>query len=97
MFKVTKKDKISEHEHNKSVYEESDKEKANIVKKLNREHKYRVKFPFKYFNCGKVRHFAAKFPYPKEYSKDEYDTNKQYKKKGKYHYKKMNYKGKKST
>ena len=55
MFKVTKKDKISEHEHNKSVYEESDKEEANFVKKLKRGHgKYKGKFPFKCFKCGRI-------------------------------------------
>ena len=41
-------------------------------------------------------HFAAKYPYHKKESEDEHDTNKQYKKKGKSHYKKRNYKGKKN-
>ena len=52
--------------------------------------------PFKCFNCGKDGHFQAKCPYPKKYSEDEDDINKQYKKKGKFHYKKKNYKEKKN-
>ena len=41
---------------------------------------------FKCFNCGKVGNFAAKSPYSKKDSEDEDDKNKQYWKKGKYHY-----------
>jgi len=33
--------------------------------------KYKGKFPFKWFNCGKVRHIAAKCPYEKNESSDE--------------------------
>jgi hypothetical protein len=29
--------------------------------------------PFKCFNCGKVGHFSAKYPYPKEDLEDEED------------------------
>ena len=55
--------------------------------------KYNGKLPFKCFNCGKFGHFQTKYPYSKEDSEDEDEKNKQYKKKGKFHYKK-NYKGK---
>ena len=70
------------------------KKKPILLKKLQkRSGKYKGKFPFKCFNCGRIWHFQAKCPYPKEYSKDEYEKNKQYEKEGKFHYKK-NYKGK---
>ena len=51
--------------------------------------------PFKCFNYGKIGHFQAKCPYPKEDSEDEDESNKQYKKEGKFPYNKS-YKGKKS-
>ena len=77
--------------------EESDEEESNFVKKLQkRSGKYKGKMPFKCFNCGRIRHFQAKCPYPKEYSEDEDEKNKQPKKEGKFQYKK-NYKGKKNS
>jgi hypothetical protein len=40
--------------------------------------KYKGKFPFKCFNCGKVGHFVAKCPYAKNESSDnEEDYNKE--------------------
>jgi predicted ATP-dependent serine protease len=72
-------------------------EEANFIKKLHKgAGKYKGKLPFKCFNCGKVGHFVAKCPYPKEYSKDEENKTKQYKKKEKPNYKKKIYKRKKN-
>ena len=92
-FKVTKKTNQKQKpqtNHN----EESDEEEANFIKKLQKgSGKYKGMMPFKCFNFGKIGHFQAKCPYSKEDSKDEDDKNKQYKKKGKFHYKK-NYKDK---
>jgi hypothetical protein len=43
---------------------ELDEEEANFVMKLKRgSRKHKGKIPFICFNCGKVGHFAAKFPY----------------------------------
>ena len=67
-----------------------------MLKKLQKGWgKCKGNLPFKCFNCGRIGNFQAKFPYPKEDSKDEDDKNKQYKKEGKFHYNK-NYKGKKN-
>jgi len=52
------------------------------VRKLKRGFgKYKGKLPFKCFNCGRVVHFAAKFPYAKredgddKYGNDEEEIN----------------------
>ena len=37
----------------------------------NRYGKYKGKLPFNCFNCGKVRHFATKYPYEKNESSDD--------------------------
>ena len=93
-FKVLKKTKNKKKYHTKH-HEESDVEEVNFIKKLQKASgKYKGKLPFKCFNCGKVGNFVAKCPYPKEDPEDEEDKNKQYKKKGKPHYKNNYYKGK---
>ena len=95
-FKVTKKIKKEKQKTQTDHNEESDVEEANFIKKLQKgSGKYKGKLPFKCFNCGKIGHFQAKCPYPKEEPKDEDDRNKKYKKKGKFHYNKK-YKGKKN-
>jgi DNA-directed RNA polymerase subunit N (RpoN/RPB10) len=56
------------------------------MRKLKKgSNKYKCKFPFKCFNCGKVGHFAAKYSYVKNESSDDEDDhnvkNKHHKKK----------------
>ena len=88
-FKVIKKTKNKKKKPQTNHNEESDEEEANFIKKIQKgSRKYKGKMPFKCFNCGIIGHFQAKCPYPKEESEDEHDKNKQYKKKGKFHYKK---------
>ena len=95
-FKVIKKTKNQKQTSQANHHEESDVEEANFIKKIQKgSGKYKGKLPFKCFNYGKVGHFATKCPYPKKYSKDEDDKNKQYWKKGKSHYKR-NYKEKRN-
>ena len=95
-FKVIKKTKSQKKKPQTNHNEESDEEEANFIKKLQKgSGKYKGKLPYKCFNCGKIGNFQEKCPYPKEDSEDEDDKNKQYKKEGKFHYKK-NYKGKKN-
>jgi hypothetical protein len=94
-FKVLKKIKNQKHKLQSNHDEESDVEEENFIKKLQkRSGKYKGKFPFKCFNYGKVGHFEAKCPYPKEDLEDEENKTKQCKKKEKPNYKKKFYKGK---
>ena len=80
-FKMIKKTKIQKKKSQTNHNEESDEEESNFIKKIHKGlGKYKGNLPFKCFNCGRIRHFQAKCPYPKEYSKDEDDKNKQYKK-----------------
>ena len=52
--------KCSKHE-DKDPSNISDKEETNFVRKLKRGHgKYKGKFPFKCFKCGRIGHFASK-------------------------------------
>jgi hypothetical protein len=72
-FKVSKGTKNHEHVSNEINSDKYDEEEANFIKKLKKgSGKYKGKLHFKCFNCGKIRHFASKCPYPKEkYSDDE--------------------------
>jgi hypothetical protein len=46
---------------------EPDEIEANFVRRLKKgSGKYQGKFPFKCFNCGKIGHFASKFPHKKK-------------------------------
>ena len=69
--------------------ESDNEEEANFVRKLKRGTcKYRGKLPLKCFACGRIGHFASKFPYAKDSNNDD-DSN--YKKNKKFHnYKKGN-------
>ena len=88
-FKVTMKIKNQNENTQIDHNEEHDVEEANFIKKLQKGlGKYKSKLPFKCFNCGKIGHFQSKCPYPKKDYEDEDDKSKQYKKKGKFDYKK---------
>jgi hypothetical protein len=91
-FKASKKMKNKEHKSSDCSSCESDAEEAHFVRKLKKgSGKYKGKFPFKCFNCGKVGHFVAKCPYAKdESSDDEEDHN--IKKGRKHHQHKKNHK-----
>ena len=64
-FKVSKEPNKSEtpyKNHSESSYDEE----VLFIKKLERgTGKYKGKLPLKCFNCGRIKHFASKFPYPK--------------------------------
>jgi hypothetical protein len=50
----------------------NDEEEANFVRKLKQgTGKFKGKLPFKCFNCGKIGHFASKYPYAKGSKIDE--------------------------
>ena len=62
-----------------------DEEEAKFVKILDRgTGKYRGKIPFNFFNCGRVGHYASKFPHNKieNQSKGKEKINFSNKKKG---------------
>ena len=47
-------------------------EETNFIKKLQKgSGKYKGKLPFKCSNCGIIRHFANKCPYPKKEDSDD--------------------------
>jgi hypothetical protein len=76
------KDKSSTREESFKVDKNTDSElddiEAKFVRRLKKgSEKYQGKFPFKFFNCGKIGHFASKCPHQK---KDQnYDDEKKYK------------------
>ena len=59
--------------------------------------KYNSKLPLKYFSCGKIVHFASKFPYAKKSDSDEDDSFKPYKKYNNYKNKNRGKFGKKKS
>jgi hypothetical protein len=55
---------------------ELDIEEAQSVRNIKRGFgKHKVKLPFICFNCGRVRHFNAKFPYEKMEDNGDEDNN----------------------
>jgi hypothetical protein len=97
-FKASKETKNHKHVPDESHSDISYVEEANFIKKLQKgSGKYKGKLPFKCFNCGRIRHFANKCPYPKkEDSDDEEAYNQKYHKRDKSQYKKKFYKKKKN-
>ena len=70
-FKASAKGK---EEHNDSGHILEEEDEVNFVKKLQCcSRRFRGKLPFKCFACGKVGHYAAKFPH-----KDKYEKGKEY-------------------
>lgn len=67
-FKVVKKEKDEANKKENTTiiasdYEETDEEEVNFIIRLRRESdKYKGKLPFKCFNCGRIGHFASKYP-----------------------------------
>ena len=75
-FKASKGTRKKEHKSSESSTDELDEEEKIIIKIKKGFRKYKGKLPFKWFDCGKIGHFASKFPYPKgEDSDDENDYN----------------------
>jgi hypothetical protein len=71
-LKVLNKTKGQKQKPQSIHHEESDVEEANFITKLQKGvGKYKGKLPFKFFNCGKVGHFASKCTHTKEDPKDE--------------------------
>jgi hypothetical protein len=97
-FKASKATNTHEHVPNENHSDISNEEGANFIRKLHKgSGKYKGKLPFKCFNCGKVRHFASKCPYPKQGDSDDEDTyNHKELKKGKTGNNKKLYKKKKN-
>ncbi|XP_057833096.1 uncharacterized protein LOC131043884 [Cryptomeria japonica] len=87
-FKASKKGKNKNHTPKESTSSESDEAEAYFMRKFKKgKGKYKGKFPFKCFNCGKVGHYASKCPQNESDSSEE--EKKSYsKKKGKKYFKK---------
>lgn len=94
-FKVSKKMKNKELEPSYSSSDELNAKEAPFLRKLKKGFsKYKGNLSFKYFDYGKVGHFAAKCPYMENESRD--DKEKRIIKKGSKHeqYKKSYKQGK---
>lgn len=90
-FKVSKKDKEHKDHQDWSIYE-YDQKLAQLARKLKfGSGKYKGKFPFKCFDCGRIGNFYSSFPY-KEKAKMEEDLN--FRNKYQIHQKKNPYKKK---
>jgi hypothetical protein len=51
----------------KNTYSDIDEIEANFVRRLKKgSDKYKGKFPFKCFNCGKIGHFGSKCPHKRK-------------------------------
>ncbi|XP_059076280.1 uncharacterized protein LOC131875690 [Cryptomeria japonica] len=87
-FKASKKGKRKNHTPKESTRSELDEAEAYFMRKFKKgKGKYKSKFPFKCFNCGKVGHYASKCPQNESDSSEE--EKKCYsKKKGKKYFKK---------
>jgi len=70
--KASKETKNHEHIPNENHSDISCEEESNLIRKLKKwPGKYKGKLPFKCFNCGKIRHFSNKCPYPKQEDNEE--------------------------
>ena len=86
-FKVTNKRRTIKQkpkiEYN-SDDDSDNEEEANFVRKLKRgTWKYKGKLPLKFFECGRIGHFASKCPYkgnPNNDDENNCKTNKRYQK-----------------
>ena len=96
VFKSYKTKMRQEKNTNDELSNISDEEISNFMKKLKKgTRKYKGKIPLICFNCGKIGHFANKFPYPKQEESDDEITFK-YQKKRKTKYKRKLYNKKKT-
>jgi hypothetical protein len=61
IFNASKKKKMKECKTSDCLDSKLDEQEANFVRKL--KSRYKGNIPFKFFSCGKTRHFSYKFPY----------------------------------
>ncbi|XP_057819720.1 uncharacterized protein LOC131032702 [Cryptomeria japonica] len=95
-FKASKKGKNKNYAPNESASSGSDDAEAYFMRKFKKgKGKYKGKFPFKCFNCGKVGHYASKCAQNESESSEEEKKNYS-KKKGNKSFKKNFSKHKKS-
>jgi hypothetical protein len=70
-FKSSKNIRNKEKKSSDCCSYELDAKEGSFVRKIKKgSGKYKGKFPFKLFNCGKVGHFATKCPHEKNKSSD---------------------------
>jgi len=75
-FKISKETKKQKKTSNENFSDDSNHEMANFIRKLKRgTDKYKGKLPLKYFNCGKIGHFATKCPHSKQEDNDKEKSN----------------------